>query len=315
MTKHKQSCQSSKKRLSTALDKAKELWRGSKRRRTQYTKDLNTGTMASGNSELELRTAVGLIIAAEPPPQVRRHLNIEDNLMTREQIAPKEGQANGDEQDDLHLSIMERQPWKKRLNRRLPQCFRDLIPQALPFLPPPQLAAADSTSFRVAATISPQDHTDMSSSSLLTTHDPSLVQRIRSFFSTQRNIFGLSRRYSTTLPDHDPEEHITLNDLSDIIAPAPLSNKPDDFYPYPNHSSFLLGDWFWTGGIQKSQESFKDLLKIIGDPDFNASDIRNTRWDHINDRLGSDENEHGWTDDDAGWIKTPVTISVPHQVR
>jgi hypothetical protein len=34
-TNHKRTCQSSKKRLSSALDKAKQLWKGPKRRRLQ----------------------------------------------------------------------------------------------------------------------------------------------------------------------------------------------------------------------------------------------------------------------------------------
>jgi hypothetical protein len=117
------------------------------------------------------------------------------------------------------------------------------------------------------------------------------------------------------VPEHDPKENVTLTDLSDISAAAPSSKIPTPFYPYPNQSSFLLGDWFWNGGIQKSQESFKDLLTIITNPEFNPTDVKNTRWDHINRKLGSDESEHEWSDEDAGWISTPVTISVPFQAR
>ena len=131
-----------------------------------------------------------------------------------------------------------------------------------------------------------------------------------------RNAFGLSRRYTTVeVPEHDPKENVTLADLSDISAAAPKSQIPKPFYPYPNQSSFLLGDWFRNGGIQKSQESFKDLLTIITNPEFSPTDVQNTRWDHINYKLGSDEGEHEWFNEDAGWISTPVTISIPFQAR
>ena len=40
------------------------------------------------------------------------------------------------------------------------------------------------------------------------------------------------------------------------------------FSPYPNQSSFLLGDWYWNGGVQKSQKCFSDLIDIIVDPKF-----------------------------------------------
>ena len=118
-----------------------------------------------------------------------------------------------------------------------------------------------------------------------------------------------------TLPEHDPEENITPNDLSDIAIAAPASKTCQPFYPYPNRSSFLIGNWFWNGGVQKSQESFKDLLDIIANPEFSPADIRNTKWDRIDRVLGSDASERDWLDEDAGWTMTPVTFSVPHQNR
>jgi hypothetical protein len=209
---------------------------------------------------------------------------------------------------------MERKPWKNRSNRRLPKRFQDLIPQGLPFLPPPHLTHTEATVSPVPVT--PPGQHDAESSRLPPTHARSLIQRVRSFLNTKRNAFGLFRRYeTTTLPEHDPEENISPNDLSDIATAAPASKTRQPFYPYPNRSSFLLGDWFWNGGVQKSQESFKDLLNIIANPEFSSSDIRNTQWDRINRVLGSDESEHDWFDEDAGWITTPVTISIPHQNR
>jgi hypothetical protein len=90
-------------------------------------------------------------------------------------------------------------------------------------------------------------------------------------------------------------------------------NPPHNpFYPYPNHSAFQLGDWYWNGGAQKSQASFKDLVDIVGHPEFSPSDIQRVHWDHV-DKLLADDDE--WKDDDAGWMTTPVTIDVPFQRR
>ena len=69
-----------------------------------------------------------------------------------------------------------------------------------------------------------------------------------------------------------------LQDLTDGPAAASeASCKPqsvdDEFYPYPNEYSFCLGDWYWNHGVQKSHESFRKLLDIIGDPGFRPDDM------------------------------------------
>lgn len=97
----------------------------------------------------------------------------------------------------------------------------------------------------------------------------------------------------------------------------PVANH--SYFPYPNKNSFLLGDWYWSEGVQKSQQSFKDLLDIVGNPSFESSDVRNTKWTTIDTLLGSNEidetEDREWTDVDAGWIKTPIKISVPFHNR
>jgi hypothetical protein len=140
-------------------------------------------------------------------------------------------------------------------------------------------------------------------------------------FRTARNVFGLvCQFFSSTPPSHDPEEVITLQDISVIPAstPAELSVPPEprdiSLYPYPNKSSFELGHWYWNGGVQKSHQSFKELIDIVGCLDFDPDDVRNTHWDKINSQLGtSAEDEEGeeWEDEDVGWRKTQVTIEVP----
>jgi hypothetical protein len=94
------------------------------------------------------------------------------------------------------------------------------------------------------------------------------------------------------------------------------------FCPYPNRSSYRLGDWYWNGGAQKSQNSFKELVSIIGDPEFRPEDIRRTKWKEIDtelgtndangdDKAGEEDGEADWLEEDAGWTEKPITISVP----
>ena len=86
------------------------------------------------------------------------------------------------------------------------------------------------------------------------------------------------------------------------------------FFPFPNESSFCLGHWYWTGGVQKLLQSFKDLIGIVGHTDFNPDNIHQTKWDKINQILGDnmEEGQEGeWVDDDVGWKTTLVKIQVP----
>jgi hypothetical protein len=103
-----------------------------------------------------------------------------------------------------------------------------------------------------------------------------------------------------------------------------ITNVHNEFYPYPNAYSFRLGDWYWNHGVQKSRESFRELLDIVGDPGFHPDDVRNTQWSKIDSKLAMnafdkdgvcDEDDGEWMDEDAGWQRTPVTISVPFAKR
>jgi hypothetical protein len=207
--------------------------------------------------------------------------------------------------DNSHMSMMERRPWARRLNRRLPLRFRDQLPQALPCLPPPQ-SMAPSTVHSPGQSETPSSNT----------HLGLLRNPLPRIFTTGRNILGLFRRYyATRLPSHNSEEHNLLDELSDIPSQSTLVNlAPPTFYPYPNRNSFRLGDWYWNGGVQKSQSSFKELVDIVGDPDFCSADIRNVNWNAINHTLAHNDQDE-WLEEDAGWMNTPVTISVPYQPR
>lgn len=238
--------------------------------------------------------------------------------------------------NDNQLSIVERRP--RRHNRRLPIRFRDDVPESLPLLPPSLLPTAhlpptpSLTPMEVAGVTAEQSSASQSSIS----SNQTFQSFIRQVFQTPRNIFGLVRRYHCArLPSHDLEEHLDLEQLYDeppVKRRIPTGQRDKhssttnpnitDLAPYPNKSSFLLGDWYWNHGAQKSQESFTSLLKIVGDPQFRPDDVRHTPWAKINTSLvgglfnktdaNSDEPE--WLDED-GWHRTPIQISVPFHSR
>jgi Plavaka transposase len=199
--------------------------------------------------------------------------------------------------------MMERMPWTQRQNRELPLRFRDNVPH-----PPPPLLLARLRQTEPIRSNSNSSQPEPSLSSSVATSIGSGVHRI---FRTPGNIFGLSRQYEGTSPSYDPEEHISLQDLSNIHVPAKVSES-EGFYPYPNPTAFALGDWYWNGGAQKSQSSFHKLMDIIGDPQFRPADVQNVNWVQINKELGTDDDKE-WLDEDAGWTRTPITISVPYQ--
>jgi hypothetical protein len=157
---------------------------------------------------------------------------------------------------------------------------------------------------------------------------PTLVSRVLRYFRTPRNVFGLSRKhYGMERPLHDPEDHVTPQDLCEINADTmPLVDGPSggqSFYPYPNQNSFSLGDWYWNQGIQKSQEDFRKLIDIVGDQDFAATNIRSTNWTKINAILAENadgdhsqhDSVHRWLGEDTGWKRTAISISVPFHHR
>ncbi|KAG2341459.1 hypothetical protein BDR05DRAFT_949777 [Suillus weaverae] len=144
----------------------------------------------------------------------------------------------------------------------------------------------------------PGDPTDMSISTC------TLLQALP--FHTACNVFRLVHQFFSSIPpSHDPEEAVTLHNISSVSVFTPA--EPDSpitdnaFYPYPNKSSFELSDWYWNGSVQKSKDGFKELIGIVGHPDFDP------------DALGVSGHDEGdkWKDENAGWCKAPVTIEVP----
>ncbi|KAH7917312.1 hypothetical protein BV22DRAFT_1026615, partial [Leucogyrophana mollusca] len=240
---------------------------------------------------------------------------------------------------DEGLSLAQRRP--RRLNRRLPKRFDDFLPEPPLPLPPGELA------FSLNATPSDSDPPPSPPLSLAQTCVRSVQSSLRRIFRTQPNKFGLLRQYyadrppthdpedpcalepgnSTSPPTHDPEDLSALEPGNSTSETLPVNGGHPDtnpFHPYPNESSFRLGDWYWNHGVQKSKESFKELITIVGDVEFHPGDVRTTNWKVIDRELGrnkfNDEAEH-WVDEDGdgdgddGWRRTPINISVPFHAR
>jgi len=227
-------------------------------------------------------------------------------------------------EDDTSLCLAERRP--RRLHRLLPKRFRDEIPQALPLLPPVPELLFDCPPILPSPISLPS-----ASDSAPKSSSQAEASRARKVFRTPQNIFGLLRQYlSDKLPSHDPEEHVTLRDLydhenRDHAADTPLLQGRSVFHPYPNKSSFLLGDWHWNRGNQKSKQGFNELIGIVSSSDFKPEDVRHTNWAKLDATLAQneidaisarEEGDHSeWIDADAGWNKTPINISVPFHNR
>src|ERR1700691_2558197 len=93
-----------------------------------------------------------------------------------------------------HICLAERRP---RRNIQLPARFRDVLPRALPLLPPVSEPLQPTP-----APLSQPDHPQMPSSR--TSWNQPLTSRALRTFRTPRNVFGLFRQYySIELPLHD----------------------------------------------------------------------------------------------------------------
>ena len=85
-------------------------------------------------------------------------------------------------------------------------------------------------------------------------------------------------------------------------------------WPYLNESSMHLWEWYWNQGVNKSKESFKQLLNIIGNPVFLPSAVLKTAWASINKHLGKNKFNGDlpeWLGDDEGGKCSSATILAP----
>lgn len=166
------------------------------------------------------------------------------------------------EPDDSHLSVIEQRPWSSKVNCWLPLRFIDELSQALPSLPP-RTILQPSTAANIQR---PPVHFDPYLATQVGSH-------IHHIFTTPRNIFGLSHHvYRKEMLLNDPKAHINLCDLSNIYIHENVLPSLT-FYLSLNRSAFMMGDWFWNSGIQKSLCSFYALMDIIGNSKFKVENV------------------------------------------
>ena len=212
----------------------------------------------------------------------------------------------------------------RRLHRRLPARYKDFIPEPPRPLPPVNARG----SLAEAEPLNPSRPPTHESAPCEALHTPSPPPRPK--IKTQLNSFGLFRLYDEdSLPINDPDMATSGDEVdapvlrNNISQPLEIvASGGDPFYPYPNETSLLLGDWYWNQGHQKSQASFRLLLDIIGHTGYDPEDVRNTNWTAIDRKLGNSSVRYDntktdceWLDHDSGWKKTAIRICVPFHRR
>lgn len=299
-TCHKRSCEKTKKRLSGALEKAKNVWRAKKRQKLD---ELAANEVLAGSSNMNV-IPVSSPTDSVPTPLAQNvtvssyssifRCYIEYSIFNQSTVSSV--------LMDIDRSLAERRV--RREHRQLPKRYRDILPDppaALPPLPqspqPPRMEPVVSSP---------------------------VLSPVRKMLKSTRNAFGLFRQYHAThFPEHDPDENLTLEDLMDTNTGTPPEPPMDSYHPYPNRSSFLLGEWYWNDGTKKSQSSFKNLVEVVGDPAFRPEDVAATNWKRIDAQLGGeprddgDEGEGSWEDEavDGDWVETSIKIKVPFHKR
>ncbi|KAG0702400.1 hypothetical protein DFH29DRAFT_999350 [Suillus ampliporus] len=256
--------------------------------------------------------AVPALVVESPSVSLTNHLtSIEANALTVSQVTvvplllPSLASVGEeiDEADDTSLA----QHRPRRQNRQLPKRFRDVLPQPPPTVP---LEVCERLAESAGSLVASEERPD---------------SPVCAVFRTPQNIFGLVRQYfSSKVPSHDPEEYVTIADLSFIPRNPQADEEPhahaasisnSQYHPYPNRSSFELSDWYWNQGLQKSRGDYAKLLEILGGNTFSATDVTSTSWKKINVQLGTNKYDEGdgeeWEDEDTGWKRTAVAIDVP----
>lgn len=109
---------------------------------------------------------------------------------------------------------------------------------------------------------------------------------------------------------------MTTEDLDDSMQPTVTSapQVADQYGPFDNTSSLLLADFWWNSENEKSRNEFTKLLKILKDPSFSLEDVISADWGKLEAALNDGNDDEGWFDD-AAWISTPISISVPFHKR
>ena len=221
-----------KKWLSSALEKAKEVWQSKK---CQKMERLQSPTVQSPLDQHEDPVVEEESNDATPTMQREVGLMILTQLLVQCLLNRRHACQSASMSDkDLDQPLAECRGHRE--NCQLPKHYRDILrkpPAALPRTPPPapQLATSECVLTKPLATA---PGSPLSKQALK-------IDSLKLLKSTQ-NKFGLFWQYhAACFPDHDPNENITCDDLMDMLDT--FSGYPADFYhPYLTQSSFLLGE-------------------------------------------------------------------------
>ncbi|KAG1828467.1 hypothetical protein EV424DRAFT_1536486 [Suillus variegatus] len=283
---HQHSCAHNKKCLSGAMLTFKDFM--SRRKKPRISNNSHNAAC------IDPMLNVPSVSTAQPNPRpVSQH---QEATVSTCPLDSDEGQPAKEQVLDEVQDICLAQRRSRCKNRQMPKRYRDVLPQPPPTVPvevqdqipePPACVVDADVRLSVARTV----------------------------FRTPNNIFRLVRQYFTHKPpSHDPEEYVTLVDLSFILGTPEATGSPPEliesgsaqYDPYPNCASFQLGEWYWNQGVQKSQADYLKLADIVDGSSFQAADISSTHWRKINTKFGANDYDDGdieeWEDEDAGWI-------------
>jgi hypothetical protein len=108
---------------------------------------------------------------------------------------------------------------------------------------------------------------------------------------TLQNSFGMYREYPS-VPTHNPDDLLTLENLSDTTPPQVVTDTPiqtnarlsmivDDsqtpatpsYFPFANSTIFGLMNWMWSGSAMKSIGEMVKLVNFLKSDDFKKEDL------------------------------------------
>jgi hypothetical protein len=204
--------------------------------------------------------------------------------------------------------------------RAPPQCFKDFsATSAIPFQIPMFGLEIESPPESPTA-----EHSQPALESPLAAQRRNVLQASQ-WKKSPSNRFNLYKTYWTleTHP-HDPDLFLSNSDLQDDDASPITPQSPrgvgstNPYHPFPNWSSFKLGEWYWNDDGGKSRQSFQQLVDLIGDDDFIPQDVRPTNWKKIDSILASSEFDDDltredaiWEQDGTSWKTASVSVDVP----
>ncbi|KAI0666517.1 hypothetical protein C8Q78DRAFT_984030 [Trametes maxima] len=109
----------------------------------------------------------------------------------------------------------------------------------------------------------------------------------------------------------DPPSSLPTSSAVNTSLAGPSQTLDTIIAPYPNFSSYLLGNWFWNASRTKSLRDRDDLVKnVILHEDFVKDDLRGINWSKIDKELAGASNAGLFSAED-GWRSSDVTITVP----